>query len=249
MLVFLVVLVSGALLISKREDAGTWALLLFPTGIGLAWLTWSIAATKWRIWAFTNVRNVHELKRKGVHGKLIWPDGSIFGKTEIKTSRQRRKLSELDQKFLLPDIFHDDASIPLETVIRFSKRSKVISMCIGIVLIGVGLYFVFAEGQYIMAAMFFAGDYLAIKSYRQMRNREPLLTLNDKGMRIKDGPLMDWHFISRIEIWQNLLKYTVSDLSDHVLKLDEMELSPGEIERRIETYLGRYEWGKQPNGV
>ncbi|RFZ83439.1 hypothetical protein DYU05_15010 [Mucilaginibacter terrenus] len=34
----------------------------FAAGFLLAWLWWSITITQWRIWAFDNVRNVHELK-------------------------------------------------------------------------------------------------------------------------------------------------------------------------------------------
>ena len=29
-----------------------------------AWLYWSVMIIKWRLWAFENVRNVHELKKR-----------------------------------------------------------------------------------------------------------------------------------------------------------------------------------------
>jgi hypothetical protein len=33
-------------------------------GFVLGWYYWSYAVVNWKIWAFENVRNVHELKRK-----------------------------------------------------------------------------------------------------------------------------------------------------------------------------------------
>src|SRR5688572_28161200 len=53
----------------------------FGLAFGLAWLWWSIMITKWRLWAFDNVRNVHELKKRAVREKLIWADNSFFEKT------------------------------------------------------------------------------------------------------------------------------------------------------------------------
>ena len=41
----------------------------FILSFGLAWLWWSIMITRWRLWAFDNVRNVHELKKIQL---LIW---------------------------------------------------------------------------------------------------------------------------------------------------------------------------------
>ena len=71
----------------------------FFLGFSLAWLIWSFTITKWRIWAFSNVRNVHELKKKAIQEKLIWNDGSKFEKTEIKTSKDKKFLKEIAKKF------------------------------------------------------------------------------------------------------------------------------------------------------
>ncbi len=78
---------------------GSFPLWIFPLGFGLAfglaWLYWSIMITKWRIWAFENVRNVHELKKRAIQEKLIWPDGSVFEKTEIRSSATKEKWKSL----------------------------------------------------------------------------------------------------------------------------------------------------------
>lgn len=239
LLIFITTLVSGAIIISETGADGLWTLALIFFCISLAWLTWSFAATPWRIWAFTNVRNVHELRSKAVSGKLIWPEDSFFGKTEIRTKTQRRKLAELDQRFLERDIFEDDPGIPSETVIRFSKRDKMIAFCIGLFLIIIGVYGILKD-QYAMAAIFLAGDYLAIKSYRQMRNREPQLILNEKGMQVKDGPFIEWHLVSHIVISQTHIRYRIGNLSDHALELGEFDKNVSAIEKRIRIYTGRH---------
>ena len=72
----------------------------FITGFIITWLYWSFTITKWRIWAFENVRNVHELKQRAIKEKLIWKDGSVFEKTEIRTAGDKEKLQALESKFL-----------------------------------------------------------------------------------------------------------------------------------------------------
>jgi hypothetical protein len=71
----------------------TWMIPVFIFGSAIpAWIYWSFAITKWRIWAFSNVDNVHELKQQAIESSLIWPDGSFFEKTEIRTKKERQLL-------------------------------------------------------------------------------------------------------------------------------------------------------------
>ncbi len=63
-----------------------------------AWLTWSVLTPRWRLWAYTHVEDLGELKRLAVADRLIWPDGHIFGRTEIAPRRLRERLRELEAK-------------------------------------------------------------------------------------------------------------------------------------------------------
>jgi hypothetical protein len=70
-----------------------WSIgVVFLVGVILACLVWGFMVTRWRIWAFTQVRNVHELKKRAIQEKLIWPEGSVFEKTEIRTQEDTRTL-------------------------------------------------------------------------------------------------------------------------------------------------------------
>jgi hypothetical protein len=57
-------------------------------GFVLAWLWWSLAVPRWRLWAYERVpvADIPQLKRHAVHVGLTWPDGSLFGRTEIKSA-------------------------------------------------------------------------------------------------------------------------------------------------------------------
>lgn len=74
---------------------GTIAVLAFV----LAWLYWSFAITYWRLWAFENVDDVFELEIKAIQGKLIWPPGHFFEKTEIRSKAQREQWEIISQRF------------------------------------------------------------------------------------------------------------------------------------------------------
>jgi hypothetical protein len=64
----------------------------------LAWLAWSLLTPRWRLWAYERVENIEELKRLAVERRLTWPDGHIFGKTEIVSRSMREKLRSLEDE-------------------------------------------------------------------------------------------------------------------------------------------------------
>jgi hypothetical protein len=66
----------------------------------LAWLVWSISIPKWRIWAFENIDEKfhNQLKTEAIKAKLIWPDGHMFEKTEIRTQEQKIKIKAINNR-------------------------------------------------------------------------------------------------------------------------------------------------------
>jgi hypothetical protein len=63
-----------------------------------AWLWWSVQVPKWRLWAYERVADIPELKRKAILVGLTWPDGSIFARTEIKSSQHAALERELEER-------------------------------------------------------------------------------------------------------------------------------------------------------
>jgi hypothetical protein len=70
--------------------------ILFAPGI--IWLWWSVQVPKWRLWAYERVDDIGELKRRAIEARLIWPDGSVFSRTEIKSAAQAARERELEQR-------------------------------------------------------------------------------------------------------------------------------------------------------
>jgi len=62
-----------------------------------AWLWWSVQVPKWRLWAYERVDDIPELKRRAIEAKLIWPDGSILARTEIKSAMHAARERELEK--------------------------------------------------------------------------------------------------------------------------------------------------------
>lgn len=66
----------------------------------LGWLVWSLLIPKWRIWAFEKINEkLHTaLKEEAVKAKLIWPDGHLFEKTEIRSAEQKAKIKAINDR-------------------------------------------------------------------------------------------------------------------------------------------------------
>jgi len=178
----------------------------FPIGFILTFimmcLWWSITITKWRIWAFTNCRNVHELKRKAINQKLIWPDGSWFEKTEIRTNRQKIELEKIALKFRFDDIpekLKDDKTIPFETKIYHSKAIKIYYI---ILIVGLGVF-----GFYGVINNDWYGYFVIIISiviYYEMvskySNKEAQIIINEEGIKTIETEFITWDSVKNISV-------------------------------------------------
>jgi len=61
-----------------------------------AWLAWSILTPRWRLWAYERVSDLDVLKQAAVEARVIWPEGHIFERTEIRPPSLRRQLQALE---------------------------------------------------------------------------------------------------------------------------------------------------------
>lgn len=69
---------------------------VFLAGVVAAWLWWSYAVPRWRIWAYERVDDLAGLKRRAIEVGLTWPDGHIFEKTEFKSPAQAQRQREIE---------------------------------------------------------------------------------------------------------------------------------------------------------
>jgi hypothetical protein len=101
-LVIVLVAVGTKIISDQGAEGSLWfgpALLISFLG---GWLAWSIQVPKWRLWSYERVENVQELKARAVAAQLIWPDSSIFTRTEIATRETWKRIRQLEAAKSVP---------------------------------------------------------------------------------------------------------------------------------------------------
>jgi hypothetical protein len=90
--------------IPQYGAAGMWWLVsLFVLGFVLGWLVWSVQVPRWKLWAYARVRDISELKQKAIAAQIIWPDDSVFTRTEIMSKETRAGIRALESQAALND--------------------------------------------------------------------------------------------------------------------------------------------------
>jgi hypothetical protein len=229
---------------------GGWFIALgFIIAFVFTWLYWSFAITYWRIWAFENVRNVHELKRKAMQNKLFKEDGSFSQKTEIRSEVQKQKLKELEKKFLVEDVYYDDVALPKETLIRFSKAGIVFGFIFGTVFILGSLYvYMLDRTNYICFLPMVLGAYFLFLSIKKITFKEPLITVNALGIKLVKTDLMSWQHITNDFVdMRRSGKYVHHYLSfdyegqHQEIRIDDLDTNMEKLEHLLRVYSVRYE--------
>jgi hypothetical protein len=226
----------------------TWG---FPVGFVFAfvfaWIWWSLMITKWRLWAFESVRNVHELKKRAIQEKLIWADNSIFEKTEIRTVKDKEKLSSLTYKFEQDDLFHDDLTIANETTIYYSKGKNLVEMVVMLGCLGVGIYLLTKTDSYIFGTILsIVGGYFGFKEYKEATNTEPQIIINDKGIKTISTDFYNWNDIENEEVVSEgsgkhthyYLIYDHPNGAEH-LQIDDYDTDQRSLNKLLILYRGR----------
>lgn len=237
-----------ALYLSQQNLTPGWVIgIAFLIGFVLAWLIWSFMITKWRIWAFENVRNVHELKKRAVQEKLIWNDGNIFEKTEIRNAEDKSKLKKLEKKFEQEDEYREDYSLPPKMEIHYSKAYNYFELGVSILIIGVGIYF-FTKGetkQYILGTIMTGiGLYSTIKEFRKALDTKPKIIIDSKGIQTKNVEFKTWSNIESEEVVQegygksakSYLTYFYDKDEFEKIEIDSLNVTHRELENIIRTY-------------
>jgi len=233
--------------LSNQKIFGGWIIPLgFVTGFSLGWILWSYFVMEWKIWAYENVRNIHELQRKAVEEKLIWNSGSWFEKTEFKNYEQKQKLKQLEKKFLEKDVFRDDVSVPKETVIYYSRSTIVFLLVLYLGISVLGGYFLLEEDYF---GLLFLGFclYLSYNQIKKVSDKSPQIVINDKGIILKNENIISWDKIYDDKVYnQSNGKSSTNYLAfnEEEISIDDLGISFSELEKLLHVYRVRYEKNK-----
>jgi len=249
MLIFFGTIIGAVILFSMQLIPGWCIAIGFVLAFIFMWLYWSFAITKWRIWAFDNVRNVHELKRKAIQNRLIKEDGSFSQKTEIRSEAQKQKLKELEKKFLVEDVYYDDAALPKEIQIRFSKAGIVFGFILGGAFFLGALYvYILDRTNYICFLPMVLGGYFLFLSVKKITFKEPIIIINALGIQLVKTDLMSWQHITNdyVEMRRNG-KYVHHYLSfdyngqHNEIRIDDLAINMTKLEHMLQVYRVRYQ--------
>lgn len=216
-------------------------------GFVSAWIYWSYYVTRWRIWAFSNVRNVHELQRKAIENSLIWKEGSWFEKTEIRTEEDKRQWEYLKRKFNEPDVYHDDVSVPKETAVFYSKNQLYGEIFVVLCLGGVSGFLILSDKvNFIGWVVVLIFIYMLFMNIRKLLDISPQLILNAEGITLKKQ-FYAWNIIRNERVvMEKSGKSTVHNLylyhsnKEEVLLLKGFTKKPDEIEELLHVYRTRF---------
>ncbi|RKR11206.1 hypothetical protein C8C83_2906 [Flavobacterium sp. 90] len=224
------------IILKENQLSGNW---IFPLtlilGFVFGWIAWSYFVNKWKIWAFENVQNVHELKRKAIEEKLIWESGSWFEKTEFKSPEQKTKLKSLEKKFLTKDIYTDDNTVPIETKIYYSISTSIINTLIYVFSFGFIAYYVF-ENIWIIITVVGVGVLLTYNHFKKIIDRKPQLIINSLGIQLKDKKVIPWNKIRNDKVLYNYLVFNNTEI-----EIEYLNIKNDELENLLHVYRVRFE--------
>jgi hypothetical protein len=232
----------------KNSPVWIWPVGLLSSII-LSWLFWSVRITKWKVWAFDNVRNVHELKKRAIQERLIWDDYSFFNNTEIWNSNDKQKWDLLQDKFLKKDeiIYENDLTLPTEKIIYYSKEKNLVEMIVMLGCLALGLYLILQSNSYVFGTILsLIGGYFAFKEFREATNGTPQIIISDKGIETINTRFYSWNdvdnedvdIVSSGEHTHYYLTYEHPDGSENLL-IDNYDIGYKELRRLLIVYRGR----------
>lgn len=219
----------------------------------LACLYWCITITIWRIWAFKNVRNVHELKKRAIQERLIGKDNSIYEKFEIRSGANQKKWEILKLKFEKDDVFQNDPTISEQTTIYHSKIKNLFQMFLGFFGIIFGTYLSYNSKDAIFGIFILVlGIYLSYKEFSEVFNTTPQIILNKKGLETINTKFHTWDNIKNEEViregfGKNTNYYLIYDYPNgkEYLKIDDYNTNMRLLNKLLILYRGRSIESKQ----
>ena len=234
--VIIIATISLGLLLFYLGIVPGWIIpLTLVVGFLSGWLSWSYFVNKWKIWAFENVRNVHELKRKAIEDKLIWQSGSWFEKTEFKSEDQKSKLKLLEKKFLEKDRFEDDDTVPQEIIVYYATSALIFNLVIYTLSLFAIIYYFF-ENIWMILLSTAVCFYLIYDLLKKLRDRNPQIIINSKGIQLKNKKLVPWNKVRNDSLSGNYLVF-----NNEGIEIEYFNIKNYELENLLHVYRVRFE--------
>jgi len=217
----------------------------------------------WRIWAFEHTKKSDwvDLKIRAITDKLIWPDGSIFEKTEFRSRDEKKRIEAINKEILQLmelrssdeyddlDLIEDDALVPESMTYYYAKSEVILSAILPLVFIVIGFYFLTTDNIIHGILSFGLAIYsFDLKKISNITNKKPQLFISEKGidLNFKELEFVEWKDTENISIdtANRILKLGLWYKGEHYdiqFPLNDIKIkSCDELLRVINIYLKRY---------
>lgn len=195
---------------NTRLAFGAVLILDFVVFFYLPFLFWSKRTTRWKLWAFSHVNDVDELKKAARSAALCAGHGTFMDNIQIQSSAEREEWRTLQQRTGAPDTFVDDTGTEPETILYYATPRLLINIffCLMIVALGILLeYLAFKPNTstivyFIGALLILSPLYLIIRTLINLFRHQPRIILNDKGIFTVETGFISWDnvFNEKVEV-------------------------------------------------
>ncbi len=219
-------------------------------GGGLGLLYSGIMTTKWRIWAFSSVDNLHELKRAAITEQLINEDNSWQEKLEIRSESDKALLAAIQNRLEEERSFIDDLGVANQTLIFNSYIEWNLG---GWFLIVLGVVTGYLISWFTLIILIPAIGIL-YKGYTRSRTDigKAVITINNKGIGTFSADFHTWSEIENekvtyISTGRNgyyQFTYDYPGGSENI-SLNFIKVKPSQLNHLLYIYRNRYQANKQ----
>nr|WP_315423546.1 hypothetical protein [uncultured Pedobacter sp.] len=220
---------------------------------------WSKRTTHWKLWAFSHVNDVEELRRAARKASLCFGYGSFLDNIQLQSASERDQWRRLQQRTGAPDVFIDDTGTDSETIIYYSRPRLLLNIFFYVIFLAAGIgaeIFDFRSDKSSTFVIIIGAVWISYSLYGIVRNvidisrHEPRIILNDRGIFTVEAGFISWNDVFNIKI--TVINHAKRG-AEHTLQihytggLANIEVTDyarrSELESLIRTYKGRFKAG------
>lgn len=176
----------------------------------LPFLFWSKRTTRWKLWAFSHVNDIAELKKAARSAALCAGYGTFMDNIQLQSAAERDEWRKLQQRAGAPDTFIDDTVTSPETAIYYAIPRLLVNIFFYLIIFAAGIfveYLAFMPNTstivyFIGALMILSPLYLIIRALIDLLRHQPRIILNNKGIFTVETGFLSWSdiFNDKVEI-------------------------------------------------
>ncbi|MBE5319992.1 hypothetical protein IM793_12540 [Pedobacter sp. MR2016-19] len=220
---------------------------------------WSKRTTRWKLWAFSHVNDVEELRRAARKASLCSGYGSFLDNIQLQSASERDQWRRLQQRTGAPDVFIDDAGTDSETIIYYSRPRLLLNIFFYVIFLAAGIgaeIFDFRSDKPSTFVIIIGAVWISYSLYSIVCNvidisrHEPRIILNDRGIFTVEAGFISWNDVFNIKI--TVINHAKRG-AEHTLQIHytgglvNIEVTDyarrSELESLIRTYKGRFKAG------